>query len=337
MPENTNKLVSIIIPCYNAEKWLREAIESCLNQIYPAIETIVIDDGSTDRSLEIIKSYEHRIIWETGSNRGGNHARNRGFELSKGEYIQYLDADDYILPKKIDSQVRFLEATGMDAVCGDWRHQQHLPNDKIMLEDVKISGAQVDILAALLSDWWVSPACLMFSRKAVQKSGGWDENLKAVQDKDFFISVVMSDAKVGYQPGCHSIYRRYGNTTVSTSSKTRHLESQLLVNRKVENNLTRSGKFSPRYQKAMAESYFLIARGYLEIDPNIYKEILKKVFSLHPDFQAGTNRTALYSLMQNIFGFRKLEYIVFRIKSTKRLFLEQYARFKKFVFKVYSV
>ena len=273
-----NKLVSIIIPCYNAERWIEEAIKSCLNQTYSAIEVIIIDDGSTDCSLKIIKSYEHRIIWEAGPNRGGNHARNWGFELSKGDYIQYLDADDYILPEKIDSQVQFLETTGVDVVYGDWRHQQHLPDNRIILEDVKVSGAQIDILAALLSDWWVSPACLMFSKQAVQKSGGWDEDLKAVQDKDFFISVVMMGAKVGYQPGCDSIYRRHSNKTVSTSSKIGHLKSQLIINRKVENNLIKSGKFFTKYQKSLAQSYFLIAREYVEINPSIYTELLRKVF-----------------------------------------------------------
>ena len=104
-----SKLVSIIIPCYNAEKWLTEAIDSCLNQTYSNIEVIVVDDGSTDGSLDIIKSYGNKIIWETGKNKGGNHARNRGFVLSKGAYIQFLDADDYILPEKIARQVDFLE------------------------------------------------------------------------------------------------------------------------------------------------------------------------------------------------------------------------------------
>lgn len=335
MPEHSSKLVSVIIPCYNAEKWIKEAIDSCLHQTYPAIEVIVIDDGSTDRSLEIIESYEHRIVLETGPNRGGNHARNRGFELSTGDYIQYLDADDYILPEKIANQVQFLETTGMDVVYGDWRHQQHLPNGNIVLEDVKISGEQVDILAALLSDWWVSPACLMFSRPAVHKSGGWDEELKAIQDKDFFLSVVMNGAKVGYQPGCHAIYRRHGNVTVSTSSQTRHLESQLIVNRKAEQNLIRSGQFSSAYQQAIAQSYFLIARRYMEIDPSIYKKLLEKVFTLNPNFQAdSTNRTALYSSIQNILGFRKLERLVFNLKSTKKIISDRSLSLKQRFFKV---
>ncbi len=329
-----SKLVSIIIPCYNAERWIAEAIESCLKQTYPFVEVVVIDDGSTDRSLEVIQRYANRVIWETGSNRGGNHARNRGFALSRGEYIQYLDADDYILPEKVERQVDFLEETGVDAVYGDWRHQRHLPNGKVILEDVKVSGEQEDILAALLSDWWVSPACLLFKRQAVQQSGGWDKNLKAVQDKDFFISVVISGAKIGYQPGCHSIYRRYGNVTVSTSSKTRRLESQLLINRKIENSLNQSGRLSERYQKALAQSYFLIARECIEVDPSSYKELLRKTLSLNPGFKAdSTNRTAIYSFIQDILGFRELEKLIFTIKFIKNSVKDRVLYFKQQFFK----
>jgi glycosyltransferase involved in cell wall biosynthesis len=81
--------VSILIPCYNAERWISQAIESALNQTYQYKEVIVVDDGSTDNSLEIIKSFGDRIHWETGENKGGNITRNRLLELSTGEWLQY--------------------------------------------------------------------------------------------------------------------------------------------------------------------------------------------------------------------------------------------------------
>jgi glycosyltransferase involved in cell wall biosynthesis len=101
-------LVSILIPCFNAECRVAEAIESALGQTWPEKEIIVVDDGSQDRSLEVIKSFGKRIRWETGPNRGGNMARNRLLELARGEWLQYLDSDDYLLPLKIQRQVEFL-------------------------------------------------------------------------------------------------------------------------------------------------------------------------------------------------------------------------------------
>ena len=86
--------VSILIPCYNGESFVREAIDSALNQTWANVEVVVVDDGSTDNSVDILKSYGDRIICETGPNRGACAARNRAFELSSGDLIQYLDADD---------------------------------------------------------------------------------------------------------------------------------------------------------------------------------------------------------------------------------------------------
>ena len=101
-------LVSILVPCFNAKQWVAQAIESALAQTWPEKEVIVVDDGSTDRSLDIIKSFGDRIRWETDRNRGANVARNRLLELARGDWLQYLDADDYLLPEKIEQQMGFL-------------------------------------------------------------------------------------------------------------------------------------------------------------------------------------------------------------------------------------
>ena len=94
-------LVSVLIPCHNNEAFVGEAIESALGQTYPNIEVIVVDDGSTDKSLNVIKSYGDRIKWKSGPNRGACAARNTSFFQSQGEFIQFLDADDLIAADKI--------------------------------------------------------------------------------------------------------------------------------------------------------------------------------------------------------------------------------------------
>lgn len=310
-----DQLVSVIIPCYNAERWVSEAIQSCLNQTYAPIEVIVIDDGSTDRSLDVIKSFGNKSRWESGLNCGGNHARNRGFAISSGEYIQFLDADDYLLPEKIARQVRFLEESGADVVYGDWRHQHYRPDGSSWLEDIAVSGAQEDVLDALISDWWVAATALLFRRHVVEKAGRWDESLMAAQDRDFFLSVAMTSAKIAYQPGCFSIYRRHGHATVSTGSTIRWLDNHCRALDKVVAALNGEEHMKLKYRQSLALSYFSLARNYFDLDRKKYEKVMTKVLALEPKFYP--QESWLYNSVRHCLGFTAAE----RMASWKRQLL----------------
>ena len=305
-------LISVIVPCYNAARWVKEAIDSCLQQTYERVEVIVVDDGSTDHSLEILQSYGARIRLETGPHRGGSNARNCGFALSTGRFIQFLDADDYLLPQKIERQVSFLEETDADAVYGDWRHQYHKPDGTSSLGQIEISGTHEDVLGALLGGWWTANMTLLLRREIVAQCGGWDETLQVAQDRDFFISVAMTGADIRYQPGCLSIYRRYGNVTVSTANLLRWLENHQRLLQKAEARLAESGRLSIRYRQALARSHFHIARNYYDLDRSRYAQSLQKTLSLSPNFSP--NQSAAYNLFWRIFGFAVAE----RLASYKR-------------------
>lgn len=113
MPEEMKPLVSAIIPNYNYARYVGEAVESALGQTYPNIEVIVVDDGSTDNSLEVLEQYRDRIKIIEQKNSGVCVARNRGVAESTGEYIAFLDADDVWLPEKIEKQVAVFEHDSM--------------------------------------------------------------------------------------------------------------------------------------------------------------------------------------------------------------------------------
>ena len=104
-----NPLVSVIIPLYNQKQYIGRAIKSVLRQTYSPIEIIVVNDGSTDNPHEILISYLDKIRIITQSNKGLAAARNAGFNIAKGKYIQFLDADDTILKNKIETQTNILE------------------------------------------------------------------------------------------------------------------------------------------------------------------------------------------------------------------------------------
>ena len=119
-------MVSIIIPVYNAEKRIGKCIESVLNQTYKDFELILIDDGSKDDSYKICKEYEkkdHRIIALTQTNKGVSATRNRGIDISRGEYIQFIDSDDYIKENMVEELVKVATSSDADMViCGIEKH-----------------------------------------------------------------------------------------------------------------------------------------------------------------------------------------------------------------------
>ncbi len=315
------ELVSVIIPCYNAARWVGEAVESCLAQTYQPIEIIVIDDGSTDDSLAILRDFGDKIRLESGPeggpNRGGNWARNRGFALSKGAYIQFLDADDYLLPEKIVHQVRFLEETGADVVYGDWRHQNETPVGASALGPVQVSGAQDDVLAALLRGWWTANHSILFRRKVVTAVGGWDESIEAGQDRDFFQSVALTGADIRYQPGCYTIYRRYGHVTTSTGNRLRWLENHEKILRKAERRLQETGRWTLTYRQALAHSYFHLARNYYARDKEKHQCLYAKVRQLDPHFVP--QESAVYNAAYQLLGFPLAEWLAGALRRARKL------------------
>src|SRR2546423_13677748 len=106
-------LVSILIPAYNAERWIAETIQSALAQTWPGNEVIIVDDGSLDRTLEVARQFASgNVLVVTQQNRGASAARNKAFELCQGDYIQWLDADDLLAPDKIARQMEAAREVG---------------------------------------------------------------------------------------------------------------------------------------------------------------------------------------------------------------------------------
>src|SRR5215213_982432 len=114
-------LTSIVIPCYNAARYLVETLESAFTQTYSPTEIIIVDDGSLDGSPQLIRGYGDRLKAEFLPHRGGGGARNRGTALARGEFIQYLDADDLLMPDAIARRVAALQNGDVDVAYSDWQ------------------------------------------------------------------------------------------------------------------------------------------------------------------------------------------------------------------------
>ena len=180
--------VSVIIPTYNRADFLEEAIESVLSQDYKDFELIVIDDGSTDETRDIIKAYPGSVVYIYQDNRGVSYARNRGIKKSSGEYIAFLDSDDKWLPKKLSSQMDFLERNPHALICYTeeiWVRGGVRVNP--MKKHKKYSGM---IFENVLPLCIISPSSVMIKRRLLfNEIGFFDESLPACEDYDLWLRI----------------------------------------------------------------------------------------------------------------------------------------------------
>lgn len=207
--------VSILIPCYNAERWIGEAIQSALNQTWADKEVIVVDDGSVDNSLDVIRSFGDQIQWESGPNRGGNVARNRLLELASGEWVQYLDADDYLLPDKIEKQLIAVAESkkNIDVVYAPARME--VWRDGCVLES---TASELDANLSLEQQWisWqvAQTGTMLWKKKSLSGIGGWNEEFPCCQDNEVTLRAIQQKLTFFPISEAGAVYRIWSEETV---------------------------------------------------------------------------------------------------------------------------
>ena len=213
---------------YNVAPYIEECIDSVLSQSYQNLEVIIVDDGSTDQSKEIVSRYEDsRIRIVSQNNMGASAARNKGISLATGDYIQFLDADDILDKHKIEEQMKvfnYYEPTSRIAVFGRWKminqeegqstitHSYDFPPDII-----------VDMMRLSTSTY---PHCWLLSKEVIKSVGPWDESYTLNDDGAWFSRVISNVDKLIYCPSALSLYR---DTPASLSKirTRRSLESEM--------------------------------------------------------------------------------------------------------------
>ncbi len=179
-------LVSVIIPTYNRAWILEEAIRSVTKQTCRDFELIVVDDGSTDNTMNIVDKYpEIRVLRQ--ENKGVSAARNAGVKISKGKYLAFLDSDDLWLPKKLEKQVIFFKQNPSAQICQTeeiWIRNGIRINPR--KKHKKSSGMIFDRCLELCL---ISPSAVMMTRELFDETGGFDESLPACEDYDLWLRI----------------------------------------------------------------------------------------------------------------------------------------------------
>ncbi len=184
--EKSNPLVSVVIPVHNGEKYIKESIDSCLNQTYDNIEIIVVDDNSEDKTLEILKNYGEKItVLPVEKQNGLGNVINIGIRKSQGKYIARMDADDFMYPTRIQKQVEYLESNPNCVAIGGQidiidensnitGHREYAIEDK----DIKKNR--------FLFQPFAHPAVTL-RKSIVEEIGLYPENMWKVEDVKFFL------------------------------------------------------------------------------------------------------------------------------------------------------
>lgn len=281
-------LVSIIIPCYNGERFVAEAIESALAQTYPHKEVIVIDDGSTDNSLDVIKSFGDKIRWETGPNRGGCAARNRGIELARGELIQFLDADDILHPQKLERQVPVAVTDAPTITCCDWfsvnMDKEENPRIHKLMEGI------ADGVVFVLSHNQFPTESPLHWREFLVAVGGFTPGLSAAQEFDLHLRLAASGCRFRRLPeALFTVRNRQGSVS---SDYVKAVRCRLEVIPRVVADLKQKGELTPERAKAFAA--FLAATGRGCVQRRAY-DIGLQFFAMAKKLDPGGGLDRVYS------------------------------------------
>jgi glycosyltransferase involved in cell wall biosynthesis len=190
-------MVSIIIPCYNCENFVHRAIASVIGQTYREWELLLVNNNSVDGTQQVLESYQKQnpeqiFVFQEGK-KGAPAARNKGLSYAKGKWVQYLDADDELLPEKLEQQIQLAEDEGADCVIGN-----------ATLVELKAGKLEHNLRPLYKKDIWIGmitsqmgiTSAILWKKEILDKIKGWNEEVTSSQEYDMMFRMLKSGGKV---------------------------------------------------------------------------------------------------------------------------------------------
>ncbi len=207
--------ISIVMPAYNAEKYLADAIESILTQSFKDIEVIVVDDASTDRTLEIAQKFQQQdkrlryIVLPT--NQGVSAARNHGLASAGGEFVCFSDADDLSLPTRLQAQYEALKRNPQIDAVGIRSQVMNADLSQVILPKLCPAYHANIVLALFIGDLSIVGGAIMVRSELARKAGGWNESLRIGEEGAFFLRLLLCGARFSNIQQMLYIQRKHGS------------------------------------------------------------------------------------------------------------------------------
>jgi len=302
-----SRLVSIIIPCHNAAAWLAATLESAVRQTWADKEIILVDDGSTDASPAVARSFASRgVRILTQPNRGAAAARNSGLRAARGDFVQFLDADDLLAPDKIARQLEVLLARPAGAIAaGPWGHFAADPAAAVFTpEPVWCDLAPIDWLVRSWTGGGMFPPFVWLApRGLLDAAGPWNEALSLDDDGEYFCRALLGARQVCFVPEARGYYRAHRGSRLSANRGERAaLSSFTSIELKARRLL--AAEDTPRTRHALACHWQRFAWEQLADAPGPAAEAIRRAALLDPDLAPPRGPVA-YALAARVLGWRR--------------------------------
>jgi len=306
--------VSVIVPCYDKAPFVQATFDSVYAQSFSSWELIAVDDGSKDGTAEILRAQGSRIVALFGPNRGASAARQRGLEASRGELIQYLDADDLLEPEALARAVAALDASGADVAYGGY--EELVEREPGRFEAGKcvnrsMESVDPDPELATFTNFWVPPAALLYRRALVQRIGRWRDDLPVIQDARYLQDAALCGARFVRVPSIQALYRTPLGGSLSRDDKLRFVRDVLVNGQQIEALWRERGKLGARQRSALAGGYGFVARVALPRDEALFEEALQCLYRVEPGLRPSWPKLA--GVLRRVMGRQRALQVMSRL------------------------
>ena len=297
--------VSIIIPLYNSEAYIAQTIDSCLAQTHRDIEIIVAENGSTDKSYQIVKSIDDKrlSVFQIPTPNAAA-ARNYGYQKATGTWIIFLDADDVMASNKIELQLKALSAKpeGWVACCAWAKFTTNTKEAIITPQEVwNIQNPLTWCVASWTGGGMMIPGCWLIPKPIIDEAGLWDERLSLHDDGEFMCRVLLASKGNVFVENTLVYYRQQGNSLSRQHKSKMAAESALLVYKSYQKEILKF-KDSKLARRALARNFSRFVYEYYPAHAQLIKEAYREINELgvKPPLVGSPS----FKLIQRIVGFK---------------------------------
>lgn len=309
-----NNSISVIIPAYNAAKYISATIESVLNQSRWVNEIIVVNDGSTDNTMEVLYNFSESIILLNQTNKGRSSARNLGLKKSASEFVLFLDADDILLPIHIESLISYINQE-YDIVYSRSKFFNNYDLDKTYFYKFRKYYDGKKAINILFQNYIQTPGCALIRKsKLVKYNIKFDSNVLMTEDYDFFARCILAGFSVKYSKKVTFLVRVHENNTMKDILNMSKNSVQVLKNLCVEFS---EGKYVSEGDKKTLQKAFKRAELGLFLNENYKlnnKEIRYKMFSYVRNFRYFNSIELLRIIFIILWSFTNLKLNKFMLR-----------------------